>query len=114
MSEERLVSVVVPTYERPERLARLLDGLRRQTLAADAFEVIVVDDGSGLATSELLAREGLRGGLRLRTPRHEHNQGPSAGRNTGWRIAEAPLVAFTDDDCVPTPAWLESLLSVAG
>ena len=34
-----------------------------------------------------------------------------AARNRGWRMAEAPLIAFTDDDCVPTPGWLEALLA---
>ena len=35
-------------------------------------------------------------------------RGPAAARNTGWRAARAPLVAFTDDDCVPTPQWLQA------
>jgi len=108
------VSVVVTTYERPARLARLLESLRIQTLAQEAFEVIVVDDGSSSATRELLIREQARGGLNLRIARHYVNQGPSAGRNTGWRMAHSPLVAFTDDDCTPTPVWLESLLTAAG
>jgi hypothetical protein len=34
-------------------------------------------------------------------------------RNCGWRTARAPLVAFTDDDCRPTPEWLQRLLEVA-
>jgi cellulose synthase/poly-beta-1,6-N-acetylglucosamine synthase-like glycosyltransferase len=41
---ERL-SVVVPTYNRPELLARVLAGLEDQTWPRDRFEVIVVDDG---------------------------------------------------------------------
>jgi GT2 family glycosyltransferase len=38
------------------------------------------------------------------------NGGPARARNDGWRAATAPYVAFTDDDCVATPAWLETLL----
>lgn len=41
-------------------------------------------------------------------------RGPAGGRNDGWRIAHAPLVAFTGDDCEPTPAWLAEALAVAG
>ncbi len=108
-----LVSVVVSTYNRPARLARLLDALRDQTLAPDAYEVIVVDNGSRPETGALLAREAADGRLRLRYERHEITRGPGGGRNTGWRLARAPLIAFTDDDCRPEPRWLEAALAVA-
>jgi cellulose synthase/poly-beta-1,6-N-acetylglucosamine synthase-like glycosyltransferase len=108
------VSVVVPTHDRPARLARLLEGLRRQTLSAGAFEVIVVADGSPTETLSLLEREQARGGLELCVLSHSSPRGPGAARNTGWRAARAPLVAFTDDDCVPTPDWLNAGLRAAG
>jgi GT2 family glycosyltransferase len=105
--------VVVPTHDRPERLAAALAGLRAQTLAPEAFEVIVVDDGSVTpGTAEVLAEERGRGALRLRSVRHPSARGTSAGRNSGWRAARAPLVAFTDDDCVPDPNWLSEALAV--
>jgi GT2 family glycosyltransferase len=107
---EPLVSVVVCTYNRPERLAALLDSLRAQTLATDSFEVVVVDDSSEPRTGELLAREAERGGLALRTSR-TGSKGPAAGRNMGWRLARAQLIAFTDDDCAADPGWLEAALA---
>ena len=110
---ELLVSVVVPTHDRPQRLVRLLDGLRGQSLARERFEVIVVDDGSGPATGETLEGERRRGGLGLRVVRHDGARGPGAARNRGWRLARAPLVAFTDDDCVPAPNWLAAALQAA-
>jgi glycosyltransferase involved in cell wall biosynthesis len=109
------VSVVVATHNRAERLAALLEGLRRQTLPRDRFEVIVVDDGSGDATPDVLAAEHARGELPLAFVRHHEGRGPATARNRGWRLASAPLIAFTDDDCVPTPGWLDALLrGVAG
>src|SRR4051812_22656505 len=48
------VSVVLATHNRSERLSDLLDSLRGQTLARDAFEVIVVDDGSSDDTGAVL------------------------------------------------------------
>ncbi|MGE4428495.1 MAG: glycosyltransferase family 2 protein [Solirubrobacteraceae bacterium] len=108
------VTVVVPTRDRSARLTRLLAGLRAQSIGVDAFEVVVCDDAStdpavgellGAATSE---RE--RGGLHLRALRHDTARGPAVARNTAWRRARAPLVAFIDDDCVPTARWLEALL----
>lgn len=109
-----LVTVVVSTYNRPERLARLLSGLACQALAPETFEVIVVDNGSaGTATQDVLARELQRGRLRLRTVRHARTLGPAGGRNSGWRLAEAPLVGFTDDDCVPEERWLAAALAAS-
>ncbi len=110
---EPLVSVVVSTFDRPARLERLLGALRAQTLGADRFEVIVVDNGSGPATSRVLAAELAANRLALRCERHPVTLGPAAGRNTGWRQARAPLVAFTDDDCRPTPDWLSAALNTA-
>ena len=103
---EPLVSVVVSTYNRPAGLERLLSSLRGQDLAADDFEVIVVDNGSEPATAATLARQAAHPGLQLRCVRHESTLGPAGGRNSGWRLARAALVAFTDDDCAPGPGWL--------
>ena len=107
---EPLVSVVVPTRDRPERLERLLAGLREQTLPRDRFEVVVVADGAGEATEAVLAHEEARGELALQVVHRPVPAGPGAARNLGWRIARAPLVAFTDDDCVPEPSWLSAVL----
>ena len=95
------VSVVVASRDGAERLPTLLDALARQTLAPGRYEVIVVDDGSrdGGAPEPHGAARWLR---------HQSPRGPAAARNTGWRAARAPLVAFTDDDCRPEPAWLET------
>ena len=108
------ISVVISTKDRPERLGRQLAALRAQSVPADAFEVIVVDDGSGPETGALLAREAEHfpeGSLR--TIRREVSAGPATGRNEGWRAARGELIAFTDDDCEASPGWLEALLRAA-
>jgi len=104
---------VVSTFNRPQRLSGLLRALREQTLAGEQFEVVVVDDGSSAATAQVLAGERAAGILQLRTLRHERNRGPAAGRNSGWRVARAPLVAFIDDDCRPSGSWLAAALAAA-
>jgi glycosyltransferase involved in cell wall biosynthesis len=108
------VSVVVPARARPERLERLLSALREQTIESDSFEVIVVADGANPVVLGLLERAASRGGLSLKVVPQAPARGPGAARNTGWRLATAPLVAFTDDDCVPTPGWLAAGLQAVG
>lgn len=105
------ISVVVPTYERHASLLGTLDALREQDLG-EAYEVIVVDNGSTDGTAALLARRRDPG---LRVLRLDRNAGPGPARNAGWRAARAPVVAFTDDDCLPDPGWLRAVAAaVAG
>lgn len=93
------ITVVVPTRERPESLARCLTALDAQTV--DSIEVIVVDDGrpGNEAVERAVGRSSAR--RLLRSPR----PGAAAARNAGAAAARAPLVLFTDDDCVPHPGW---------
>jgi glycosyltransferase involved in cell wall biosynthesis len=108
------VSVVVATHNRPARLARLLASLRAQSISTPEFEVIVVDDGSEPATHAVIEAELELGELELRRLRQPRPRGPAAARNAGWRIARAPLIAFTDDDCAADRDWLRAALAVAG
>jgi len=101
------VSVVCSTYGRAELLPRLLGALADQTFPADELEVVIVDNGSPDDTAAVLERAGGTVPFALRVVRHDENRGAAGGRNTGWRTARAPIIAFTDDDCTPTPTWLE-------
>jgi len=108
MSEERRVffSVVVPTFQRPEGLARCLEALATQELPRDRFEVVVVDDGSPNPPREIVARFASALNVRLI---EQANAGPAAARNAGAAAARGELLAFTDDDCRPDPHWLRAL-----
>jgi glycosyltransferase involved in cell wall biosynthesis len=107
------VSVVVATRNRERMLRALLSCLAEQTLGRDAFEVVVVDDGSTDGTGAVLEEAAASGKLNLRPLVHERSRGPAAARNHGWRAASGDLIAFTDDDCEPVPEWLERLLAEA-
>jgi glycosyltransferase involved in cell wall biosynthesis len=103
------VSVVVPTCGRLDLLDRSLDALTRQDFPAGAYEVIVVDDEPDRNTLQLVAgwrARTLERGPRLVYVANDGPHGPAAARNRGWRIARAPIIAFTDDDTVPSPGWL--------
>jgi glycosyltransferase involved in cell wall biosynthesis len=99
------VSVIVATLDRPAALARCLDALLAgRRLPA---EIIVVDQGpERLARCELEARCACGVPL-IHIP--QARQGLSAARNTGLTNSRYPVVAVTDDDCIPDPAWIENI-----
>jgi hypothetical protein len=84
-------SVIIPTYNRSERVSKAVTSVFAQSCAD--HEVIVVDDGSTDGTGEVLAR--FRGSLRLI---RQQNRGPAAARNTGARNASGEYLAFLDSD----------------
>jgi GT2 family glycosyltransferase len=97
-------SVIIPTYNRLPALRRCLDALARLDYPRERFEVIVVDDGSTAPVADaVLAPE-----LDL-TVRRFPNAGPARARNLGAECARGRYLAFTDDDCTPTPTWLRAL-----
>lgn len=114
--EQRVdVSVVVPTYNNEAGYAQTLSALASQSLSADRFEVIFVDDGShGGTPKELTAAiEEVPFSLKVLTT-GTNSGGPAIPRNMGWRAASAPIIAFLDDDCIPDRRWLESGLDAIG
>jgi GT2 family glycosyltransferase len=104
------VSVVVPTHNRVERLMRLLDALAAQDIG-ERFEVVVVDDLSSDDTVIRLGRWSPVASFQLKILSSEINTGPAGARNRGWRGARGEVVAFVDDDCVPSTGWLGSLVA---
>lgn len=98
-----VVSVVVPTRGRAAYLEVTLDSLLAQR-GATAREILVVDDGAGDATAEVVAA---RPGVRYVAPRAE--RGLNVARNTGVRESSAALIAFVDDDVLAPAGWLEAL-----
>jgi glycosyltransferase involved in cell wall biosynthesis len=102
------VSVVCSTYQRAQRLASLLAAIEAQTYPHDKFEVVIVDDGSTDGTSEYVEKFAADSSLTVRLVSLPSNTGRSAGRNTGWRAARGRVIAFTDDDCSPSPDWLSA------
>ncbi len=101
------IGVVIPTFRRVDLLPRLVAALEAQTLDPSRFEVVLVDDASGDDTIRTIGELAERSCIHLSGLRMNQNGGPAAARNLGWRSTTAPIVAFTDDDCVPEPRWLE-------
>ena len=92
MAVQTGLSVVVPTRDRPEHLARCLAALRVALRSED--ELLVVDSASTLPVADA---------LRCDLP------GASRARNAGWRAARHDLVAFVDDDVEVAAGWAEAM-----
>ncbi len=111
------VSVVVPTYNRPDLLRNCLDALLQQDLEPAAYEIVVVDNAGSDETRRLVeslsdenkaADTGPESGVRpaLYYLEEVERPGPAAARNLGWKFAHGDVIAFTDDDCLPDRRWL--------
>jgi GT2 family glycosyltransferase len=99
------LSVVIPTRDRPESVARLLRALERQYPIDGGFEAVVVADGCTDATVRRL-----RAGA-WRFPCHvleQPSSGAAAARNCGAALASGSLLLFLDDDVEPEPGVLRA------
>jgi len=101
------VAVLIPVWNGEAVLGRCLDALAAQTLPREAFQIIVVDNGSS-DSSAAIARS--YPGVELL---EERRPGSYAARNLGLAQVRAPITAFTDADCIPAPDWLEQILRAA-
>lgn len=109
-SELPVWSVLIPAYNRPQRLQACLDALAAVKPPTGGFEVVVMDDGSQPSLeSQIDPPEGLS----LRVLRQD-NAGPAAARNHAARASYGRWLVFTDDDCCPRPDWLLAYESELG
>lgn len=97
---------MVPTYRRPEQLRICLESLARLDYPRDCFEIVVVNDDVEGSPAELISKFDDRITVLLLTQNH---RGPAAARNRGAEKAKGQFLAFTDDDCTPSPDWLTAL-----
>jgi glycosyltransferase involved in cell wall biosynthesis len=105
-AQQPFISIVVPTYNRPEQVTVLLESLVRQTYSPSRFEVIVVDDGGDQPLTLEVKPYEEQLDVTLLT---QDNAGPANARQNGIDVARGKILAFLDDDCVPAPNWLQIL-----
>jgi glycosyltransferase involved in cell wall biosynthesis len=94
------LSVIIPTYNRKNLLAKAIEGYLGQRSPELIHELLIVDDGSTDGSESMVREFGGRSAFPIRYLR-QPNQGPAAARNLGIREARSPLVLFTDSDIVP-------------
>jgi len=101
-----LISVIIPTYNRPQRITECLSALAALNFSPEQFEVIVVDDGGCLEVHSAI--NNLNSAVDLTVVRQDH-AGAAQARNTGAASAQGQYLVFLDDDCLPEREWLAAL-----
>jgi GT2 family glycosyltransferase len=103
------ISVIIPCFRRVEWLSRCLQGLAAQDIHS-IFQVVIIDDGSP-------NEDEIRGVVQeLNAPNYrlcfarKANAGPASARNYGVRLSTGIILCFLDDDSVPEPGWLRSIV----
>jgi glycosyltransferase involved in cell wall biosynthesis len=100
-----LISIIVPTYERPDALAAVLRGLSRQV--DRNIEIVIADDGSGPATASTIAQWRARLGVPLAHVHHAHDGFRAAEiRNRAILASKGAYCIFLDGDCIPRPDFV--------
>ncbi len=101
------ISVVIPTFRRPQLLLKCLNALKHQDFLQSDYEVIIVTDGPDETTktevSYFIHQHSLTNFLCTGL---QQKAGPAAARNRGLKISKGELIVFTDDDCLPQTGFL--------
>lgn len=101
VENERMVSIVIPYFNRPKKLIRCVESIKNQTYVN--YEIIIVDDCSDTVFPDL--------DCDYKYLRNEINKGPGASRNAGMEIAKGDYVAFLDSDDYWDTKFLEIMLN---
>lgn len=100
-------SVVIPTYNRPEKLKNCLMSVLNQEYRGE-FEIIVIEDDARELSKSIIDSLNKEGKIRYFSQNHK---GPAVARNLGVKKAVSEYIAFTDDDCTVPSNWLSAIES---
>lgn len=103
-----LVSIVIPTFNRPEALLQCLEGVSQLIFPEHKVEIVVVDDGSSNPCDLDAMRKASK--LPLRYVEKEHS-GVCTTKNKGIWESKGEFIGFIDDDVLPSPLWLLNVMS---
>ncbi|HEY1796704.1 MAG TPA: glycosyltransferase family 2 protein [Stellaceae bacterium] len=103
-------SIVIPSYRRPELLARALRSCLAQRGVDSSFEIVVVDNDPAASAQATVAEIAATAAAPVRHV-HEKRPGISHARNTGVAAAAGRYLVFLDDDEEPAPEWLAAFVA---
>ncbi|MBO6535313.1 MAG: glycosyltransferase family 2 protein [Balneolaceae bacterium] len=105
MNNSPLVSVIIPTYKRPDLLKRAIDSVKKQTYSN--IEIIVIDDANDNRVLDLFS-----GDETVKLLVNEVNQGGCYCRNRGLKASNGEFINFLDDDDILYPTKIEKQIDL--
>lgn len=104
------VSIVIPTYKRPDDIIRALKSVEAEAIALPLCEIVITDNDPAASAKEAVA-EFIKNTQADAHYIHEPNPGVSNARNTALSKARGRYIAFLDDDMEALPGWVSAMLS---
>lgn len=96
-------TVIIPTYNKKERLQIVLNAFNYQSIPKNDFEVILINDGSAETTQDVIDCIDKNYDFKVI---YQENKGRSAARNKGIALSSNPLLIFCDDDTIPSKDFI--------
>ena len=109
MRDKIILSIVIPTKNRADLLRKVLESIVRQPADQNAFEVIVIDNGSTDETKDVV--KGYQGKIKNCRYFYDARPGLHVGRNRGLLESRGEVIGYLDDDVILFPNWINTVLS---
>ena len=103
------ITIIIPTYNRSELLSVVVATLQKQLQACDEI-LLIIDPADNSNTIDSL--KSIKHTLKLRIYLGKKNNNVSSLRNMGIRLSKNEYIAFLDDDCIPSPSYLECIRKI--
>nr|WP_309759822.1 glycosyltransferase [Flavobacterium sp.] len=100
-----LFSLIIPVYNRPDEVDELLESLSQSTYT-DIFEIVLIEDGSTLASKDVASKYGDRLDISYY---FKENSGPGDSRNYGMKKARGDYFIIFDSDCIIPKEYLSAV-----
>ncbi len=100
-----LVSIIIPTYHRPDFIGDCLDSLLQNQ---GSYEIFVMDQSQNDLTERVVRAKGVPGLFYNRLDR----RGGSAAKNLAIKLSKGESLLFTDDDCLVSPDWINVITKI--
>lgn len=102
------ISIIIPTYNRAEKLKRCLKSILSLRYRSDWYEIIIVDDASTDRTKGVI-KEFSDWYKNISLISNKKNRGPASSRNKGVKNSKGEIIVFIDDDCIPQKGWFKEI-----